>query len=233
MASLSISQIITQVAYPLYAEVQDDKEHLSIIIKRLTTTLAYIVFPLMFVLLLCAKPLFIILYSDKWLASVPYFQVLCLSGLAYCLQSVNLQPIAAIGKSRTMFKWTIVKRVLGLSMVLGGLTLYGMKGLLCGVVLHNWFAYFVNMGLLSKHIGYKWNEQLWNLAPILFVSIVASGISYSVGLLLSFTVYFDGIVKITTFFIIYAGWSFLFKPESFVYFKNTAYPVIKKLLHRG
>lgn len=233
MASLSVSQIITQVAYPLYAEVQDDREHLCIIIKRLTTTLAYIVFPLMFVLLLCAKPLFIILYSDKWLSSVPYFQVLCLSGLAYCLQSVNLQPIAAIGKSWTMFKWTIVKRVIGLSMVLGGLALYGIKGLLCGVVLHNWFAYVVNMGLVSKHIGYKWSEQLWNLAPILLVSIVASGISYSVGLFLSFTVYFDGMVKIATFLIIYAGWSFLFKPESFVYFKDIVSPLIKKLLHRG
>ena len=66
LASTSISGIMTQVTYPLYAEVQDDKVALSNMIRRLTMTLAYITFPLMFILMLCAKPIFILLYSKKY-----------------------------------------------------------------------------------------------------------------------------------------------------------------------
>ena len=218
LASHSVSQVMTQVTYPLYAEVQDNKEALISMIRRLTMTLAYLSFPLMFILLLCAKPVFVLLYSDKWLQSVPYFQVLCIAGLASCLIAVNTQPIAAIGKSRIMFLWTMVKRVAGISFVVVGVLLWGMKGLLIGVVLNTWFSYIVNICLVSKYIGYKWLRQLWDLVPIGVASIVAAIISYGVGYLLNLSLYPDGVVKLVVYVIIYLGWSFLFRPESFIYF---------------
>ena len=65
LASHSISSIMTQVTYPLYAEAQNDFAQLTNMIKRLTTTIAYITFPLMFILILCAKPLFVLLYNSE------------------------------------------------------------------------------------------------------------------------------------------------------------------------
>lgn len=233
LASSSISQIISQVTYPLYAEIQDDKVALSNAIKRITTSLAYVTFPMMFLLLLCAESIFVLLYSERWLPSVPYFQVLCIAGLAYSLQSINLQVIAAIGKSKIMFKWTIIKRVIGLCMVFGGLALWQMKGLLCGVVLHNWFAYFVNMGLVSKHIGYRWWRQLLHLMPILAVSVIGAAISYGVSCLTDFSLYWDSIIRFTVFLLVYLGWSLIFHPDSFVYCKNAAVSLLEKIIHKS
>lgn len=218
LASHSISSIMTQVTYPLYAEAQNDFAQLTNMIKRLTTTIAYITFPLMFILILCAKPLFVLLYSDRWLQSIPYFQVLCLAGLAGCLQSVNLQAIAAIGKSKTMFVWTIFKRLVSLSAIVGGLFWFGMKGLLIGVVFNYWFSYIVNISLVSKHVGYKWNRQLLDLLPVAIASITAALISYGIGSLLQLSMYPDGIVKFLVYVLVYLGWSFVFKPEAYTYF---------------
>ena len=218
LASTSISSIMTQVTYPLYAEAQDNKQMLSNMIRRITMTLSYITFPLLFILLLCAKPIFVLLYSDKWLQSVPYFQVLCLSGLAFCLQSVNNQSIAAIGKSRVMFIWTVVKRSVGISMIVLGLMLFGMKGLLAGVVFNSWFSYFVNIALVSKYVGYRWTEQLHNIMPVTFVSILSAFIAYGVGLITDLPLYPDGLVKASVYLAIYAGWSIIFKPEAYRYF---------------
>ena len=229
IASTSISKVMTEVTYPLYAEVQDDKEKMQNMVKRLTMTLSYITFPLMFILLLCAKPIFVLLYSDRWLQSVPYFQVLCIAGLAYCLQSVNLQTISAIGKSRTMFFWTLLKRIVGIGMVVGGLLLWGMKGLLVGVVLNNWFSYFVNIGLVSKHVGYKWWRQLMDLAPVTIASVVTALISYGCGYLLKLSLYPDGIVKFLIYVVIYLGWSFIIKPEAFLYSKSIIAPMFSKI----
>ena len=233
LASTSISRVMTEVTYPLYAEVQDNKKAMQNIVKRLTVTLAYITFPLMFILLLCAKPVFVLLYSDRWLHSVPYFQVLCIAGLAYCLQSVNLQTISAIGKSRTMFLWTLLKRIVGVGFVVGGLVIWGMKGLLVGMVLNTWFTYFVNIGLVSKHVGYKWWRQLLDLMPVTVASVVAAVISYGCGYLLKLNMYPDGILKFLVYTFIYLSWSFIMKPEAFVYFKSIIDSVLFKKKNQG
>jgi len=217
LASHSVSSVMTQVTYPLYVQVQDDKVALGNMVKRLTMALSYVTFPLMFILILIAKPLFILLYSDRWLQSVPYFQVLCLVGLATCLQAVNTQTIAAIGKSRIMFLWTVVKRSVGLVFMIGGLVWFGMKGFLVGVIIYNWFSYFVNIGLVSKYVGYNWSNQLKDLLPVTITSILAFVICFVFGKWLGLSLYLDGLLKLILYVLIYLCWSLLFKPEAFTY----------------
>ena len=233
LASKSISSIMTQVTYPLYAETQDDRAAMINMIKRLATTVAYITFPLMFILLLVAKPLFIILYSDRWVQSIPYFQVLCIAGLAQCMQSVNLQTIAAIGKSKVMLIWVIVKRAVGLTAILGGLFMYGMKGLLCGVVFNSWFSYFVNIGLVDKHIGYKWTTQLKHLLPMFIMSSLAALTAFGIGFLLQLNMYWDGLVKLLVVVVIYFGWSLIFKPDSYQYVLTIVQPFFNRIKQRS
>ncbi len=233
LASTSISKVMSQVTYPLYAEMQDDKTALGDMIKKITLTLAYITFPLMFILLLCAKPLFILLYSDRWADSVPYFQVLCIAGLAYSLQSVNYQSVAAIGKSRTMFVWTFVKRAMGIVFVVAGLLLDGMRGLLVGMVLNTWFSYFVNIWLVSKHIGYSWQRQLIDITPVLLASLSAAALTYAVGTICSLPLYADGLLKLVVFVALYAAWSALSHPEAYQYFCVAAKPLVKKIKRKN
>ena len=232
LASTSIGSVMNQVTYPLYAEAQDDKKLLGNMIKRITMTLSYITWPLMFILLLCAKPIFVLLYSDRWVASVPYFQVLCIVGLAFCLQSVNNQSIAAVGKSKAMFVWTVVKRVIGIGGIVGGLTVFGMKGLLAGVVFGTWFAYLVNICLVSKYVGYRWTDQLLNILPVAVASVLSALIAYGVGESLNLPMYPDGIVKLLVYVMVYVGWSVLFKPEAYEYFISIIAPLMQKMRHK-
>ena len=229
VASSTISQILDQVTYPLYAEAQDDLNRLCNIVKRLVLALSYVTFPLLFILLLVAKPMFVLLYSEKWLPSVPYFQVLCIGGLAHCLQSVNFHTVSAIGKSKVTFVWTMIKRGVGIVCIVGGLAMFGMKGILAGAVFNAWFAYFVNMGLVSKHIGYKWYRQLLDLFPVLAASVVCAVLSYLCGRLLHFDMYLDGVVKLLVYAVLYLGWSFAFKPEAFLNSKDIVLPLFSKI----
>lgn len=218
VASTSVSKVMEQVTYPLYAEAQDNKQQLTNMIRRLTMALSYLTFPLMFILLLCAKPLFVLLYSDRWLHSVPYFQVLCIAGLAVCLQSINSLSVAAVGESRAMFIWTVIKRVVGIGLMIIGLVFWGMKGMLVGVVLNSWFSYLVNIFLVSKYIGYRISDQLLSIMPVAIASILSAVATYFVGRLLDLPMYPDGIVKLIVYIMIYMGWSLIFKPEAYSYF---------------
>lgn len=217
LASDSISQVVSQVSYPLYASIQDNKEQLVSVLKRLTGTICYLSTPLLLLLCLCAEPIFLLLYSDRWLESVPYFQILCLAGIPFALQSVNNQTIAAVGKSKALFTWTIVKRSVSLLVKVGGLVAFGIYGLLWGTVVSTWFAYFVNISLVSKYIGYGFFQQLKDLIPIFVASLLAYAVSYFGVDFLNQNAYIDGILKALVFLVVYLGWSVLFKPRSYAY----------------
>lgn len=223
LASTSISSIMDQVTYPLYSEYQNDRNLLINVIKRITLMIAYITFPMMFLLILLAKPVFVLLYSERWLYSVPYFQVLCLAGIAICLQGANYNAIAALGKSKIMFRWTLIKRGVGLCLVVGGLAAFGMKGLLGGMVMQSWLIYIINACLVHKHVGYKLLYQIKDLIPILLLSIVSVAIPFGLKIILPFfNMYLIAIIQLIVFVIIYLGVSVLFKMDSYQYFVETS-----------
>lgn len=219
LASTSISDIMGQVTYPLFSEYQNDKNLLANAIKRITAVVAFITFPMMFLLMLLAKPIFVILYSDRWLDSVPYFQLLCLAGIAVCLQMINYNAIAAIGKSRITFRWTIIKRSIGLCLVVGGLAAFGMMGLLVGMVLQSWIIYFINAILVDNHIGYKLINQIKDLCPSLVLSIISFAVPYVLAFLIpSLNMYLLALLQFVVFVVFYWAVSVLFKMESYKYF---------------
>ncbi|MBQ9475967.1 MAG: lipopolysaccharide biosynthesis protein [Bacteroidales bacterium] len=220
LASKSISMVMTQVTYPLYAEAQDNKQRISSMIKRLTLTLSYLTFPLLLILILLANPIFLLLYSDRWLPCVPYFQVLCIAGFATCLQAVNLQAIPAVGKSKTMFVWVLIKRGFGISCIVGGLFLFGMKGLLAGVVINSWFSYFANAGLVSKYIGYKFFRQMLDILPTMLQALIVAVPSYLFYRFSPLSLYPTAAITFVIYAGLYLGISLILKPEAFLYTKE-------------
>lgn len=203
LASTSISSSLNQVTYPIYAELQDDIPALINMIRKIILMIAFITFPLMYLLILEAKEIFVLLYSDKWIDSVPYFQILCFAGAAQCLQAANLQPINAIGKSKTTFTWNLLKRFIGINMIVGGFILYDMQGLLIGMVCNSWMLYLINAYMVSKYIGYGLINQFKDLFPIIFVSLISLHVTYVIGNQLTSTLYVNGIIKFIVFCSIY------------------------------
>lgn len=229
LASNGISQVVSTVTYQLYVEVQDNFPALCNMIKRLTMTLAYLTFPIIITLIIIAKPLFIILYSDRWLPSVWYFQILAFAGFAICMQAVNLRAIAAIGKSKTMFRWTIVKQIITIVLIFTGLVLWGMKGLLMAVVINVWTAYFINCALVSKHIGYKMKTQVQNLLPIFILATTAYVPVFLFNKFTHYNIYINGLIGMLLFLSCYLGFSWLLKLEAFTYAKEQIPAIVKKV----
>lgn len=232
LSSTFISNIIDQVSYPVLSEAQNDKAYMIRMLKKFICVLAYLTFPIMLLLILLAKPVFVVLYSEKWLQSVPYFQILCLAGLAICLQGINYYAVAAVGKSKDMFVWTLVKRALGLCFIVGGLAIWGIKGLLAGMVLTSYMIYFINAGLVSKHIGYTGIHQFKDLLPVILVSGVSFFVAFLAGYFFHLNMYEEGAIQLVIFAAIYLGLSLLFKLEAFAFSKEVVGSFIHKTIKR-
>ena len=167
----SISSVVGYVTFPMYSSIQHDRARLGQAVKKSMGMMNYVNFPLMILLIVIAKPLFLLLYSEKWIGSVEYFQILCTAGLVNCMQSVNYQVVAAVGKSKELFRWNVVKRIVGILLMLLGSN-YGVRGVLYGMVISFYFTYVVNACLANQSTGYSLLMQLRDSLPLFLLSVI-------------------------------------------------------------
>lgn len=168
-SSNSIASVVDQVSYPLLVEAKDDNRALEKIIRQLSCNLLFLIFPLMCFLIMVAKPLIVFLFTEKWIDCVPYFRILCLSGIAVTFQGVSYNSIAAIGKSWLLFKWNLVKRIFAMTLIFVGLK-WGVYGILWAMVVGTYVISFINMYLVSSQIDYNLGKQFRDIIPIVLIA---------------------------------------------------------------
>ena len=66
-----LSSIVGRVTFPVFSSIQEDKTRLKRGVKRSLLLLAMFNFPFMIGLAVVAKPLVLVLYTEKWLPCVP------------------------------------------------------------------------------------------------------------------------------------------------------------------
>jgi len=164
-----ISTAINKVAYPMFSSFSNDDEKLKKAYKRLMQQVLYWNAPSLIFLAIVAKPMIILLITDKWLPIVPYFQILCIAGIMYPLHSYNLNILKVKGQSGQILKLEIIKKVL---MVIGIICVFpfGIMGLLYFQIFFTVFAYYINSIYSGKLINYPLLEQLKDILPILFLA---------------------------------------------------------------
>lgn len=172
MSSLGILAVIEQVTYPMLVDVKDDYRRMTNVLAKFNNLLLAVVLPFMLCLLLTAQPIIILLFSDKWLLSVPLLQILAIHGIFICMQGSNYNAIAAIGKSKILFKWTIIKRITNISLLIVFLLVWGFNGLMWGIVLTGALIAGCNMYLVDKYIGFKFWIQIKLMLPIILTAIL-------------------------------------------------------------
>lgn len=205
ISSYSIPQVIVQVMYPVYSSIQDERQRLVEILSMNIRVISFLIFPILSLLILIAEPLIVWLYGEKWLPSVPYFQVLCVGGFFICLQNINFYAVAAVGKSKQLFYLSFYKWGFLLSALLAGMN-FGMFGILWGMVLSNLNIYLVNAYLVSRYVGLKVSSQLKCLFPTMISTIVSQTLAY-------FGIYYEWRIFLgaTIFVITYIGISIVFR----------------------
>lgn len=221
----TISYVVQQVTFPVYAKIQDDKSLLFIAVRKSLRMMNFINFPLMFLLIIVAEPLFVLLFSEKWLNSVPYFQILCIAGIVNCMQSVNYHVVCAVGQSKKIFKWNILKRIAGIILILIGMN-WGVEGILIGMVISFYFTYVVNAMIANDITGYTISKQFKDALPILLICIITS-ILTSINMLFDNISYVNLLVIETLMFLgIYISIAYLTNREEIKEYINIVKPYL-------
>ena len=221
---------INAVLFPVMSAEQDDKQRLKGMTRKSITTSVYILAPLLVGLAVVAPVLVPVLFTEKWNAMVPFLQILSLVYVFYPVHTANLQAIKAVGRSDLFLILEIIKKVVGIAILLSTMW-FGVIWIALGAIFSSIISLVVNSYPNKKLFNYSIFEQIKDILPYLGLVVLMGAPVYAMNYLylsLGWNMYLVLVMQIVVGGVIYVGLSVLFKLEIFKYLLNT----IKEFLHK-
>ncbi len=217
----NINSSIGAVMLPVLSKNQDNKTYVKDMMRRSIQVSTLLIFPLMAGLAAVADPLIQLLLTDKWLESVPFLQVMCITYAFWPLHTANLQAINALGRSDIFLKLELIKKTYGLTaLAIAVLCFQSVIAIPIASAITVPLGLFVNSYPNKKLLKYGYFEQIKDILPSLVFAIFMGLCVYCIKFVIS-TLWLLLIVQIVVGIIIYLGLCIIFKIESFNYLVNT------------
>jgi O-antigen/teichoic acid export membrane protein len=199
----------------VFSSVQYDKPRLKRGVRKALTMLVMINFPMMIGLAIVAKPLVLVLLTEKWVPCVPYLQLLCVVGMLYPLHVINLNVLTAQGRSDLFFRLEILKKIVTV-ITIAVTYRWGIIAMIYGQIAASCLCYFLNAYYTGKMLDYPITEQIQDLIPSLALAgIMGLGV-YALKYILVTNQLALLSIQIVTGIMLYAVLCYIFQISSFV-----------------
>jgi teichuronic acid exporter len=179
MASHVISDPLGKVTLPVMSVFQDNIPQQKIAFQKMLRLSVFLQFPLMIGLWVLSEPLILLLLTDRWAPTIPYFQLLCVPGLIFPLHTLNLNILLVNGRSDLFFRLEVIKKILGI-LSIAVTYRWGIIGLLYGKIVADGISYFVNSYYSGHLIDYSQWRQIRDIIPSFLVALIMGTILYFV-----------------------------------------------------
>ena len=175
----NINVSMQSVLFPALSSEQDNMEHVKSMVRRSIKTSSLIIFPLMTGMIVTAKPLIILLLTEKWIEAVPFLQIFCLAFILMPMQIANMEAIKSLGHSDITLKLEIIKKILECTILFTSL-MFNAYIIAAGTVLYNFICIFINLYPNKKLLQYGIIEQLKDIMPTLVIAALMAGSVYCI-----------------------------------------------------
>jgi len=215
---------ITRPFFPMFSRIQDEPQRQRELFYKTVEMLNFVAvlgFGLMFIL---AENLIVILYSDKWLGSIPFFKMLILLIPIAPFNLLSTSLFKGTGKLRLLTIITIFDRF-SVLFAIGFALKYGMLQYLYAFIGFKLVVYSFRIFFVQKYLGISALKMIISIVKMIVIfGLVASPIQY----IYINNIYIETILKALIFI---SGYVFfcqvlkvkgllLFKKEVFTYFKG-------------
>lgn len=219
----NINSSLDSVLYPALAEHQENKEKIKEMTRRSISVSTFLIFPIMAGLAAVAKPLTILLLTEKWLPSVPFMQFCCITYALLPIQTANLQAINALGRSDMYLKLEIVKKIVGVILLCISIR-FGIYVMMVARCVDSVIAFILNAYPNKKLLNYGFSEQVKDIVPACMISLIMGILVYCI-LFFNVNIILTLILQVIVGILSYLFMAKVFKLEALEYVIN----VIKDL----
>lgn len=224
----NINASIDSVLLPTMANEQDDPARVRSMTRRAIKTSTYVMAPLMMGLAACAEPLIRLILTEKWLPCVPFLRIFCITYMFWPIHTANLNAIKALGRSDLFLKLEIVKKIVGLTILLCTMW-HGVMAMAYSLLLSSVLSQIINTWPNRKLLRYHYLNQLADILPALLLAC-AMGLAVYCIQFLGWGDLPTLCVQVPVGAALYLAGSALLRLDSFLYLRSTAE---KLLLHKN
>jgi O-antigen/teichoic acid export membrane protein len=211
--TLMLAAMVGNVSFPVFSSLQDNRGRLRQVMRQGVTTLAFVSFPFFGGLLIIARPLIVLLLTEKWLPSVPYFQLLCVVGALYGWHLLNIQSLLAIGRSDLNLKLNLIKNGLRIANLFI-MWRFGVLYIVCGEVITSLIGLYINTHY-TERLSYGLWPQIKDVFPYLAATLLMVLSVYGVQNYIEVDEIMALILQVLTAFTVYLALNTAFKPRGF------------------
>ncbi|MBN2765260.1 MAG: lipopolysaccharide biosynthesis protein [Paludibacteraceae bacterium] len=202
--SFTIQSVLLGSTFSMFSQIQNDDERFRRIFRELSNKVSLTTLPFLLALIASASQFVVIIWSDLYIDSVLYFQLLCLAALFIPLYTLNISALNARGLSKITMLIESTKRILILVMIL--LTFnFGIVYMLIGYIFSSYIAYFMSLLFIRKEIKYYFKYQRSDMLKNIILSLLMFLVVYSANYI-DINIYLKFILQIVSglsFYLIY------------------------------
>ena len=167
----STVQSVQGVTFPAFSKLASRPEKLAESYRQVVMIVAFLMFPAMAGLSAVAPDLFALLLGDRWMPTVPYFEVICLVGLFTPLAMIAYNVLKTLSDGRIVVRLEIVKRVL-MTAVLVVTIAHSVTAIVWGMVAMAAMELVLNAVATTRYCPLSLWRFVRTLLPVVFVTAV-------------------------------------------------------------
>lgn len=210
----SITSVLNQVFFPFLSKGQSNLEKMRNDVLDSTRVMSFFLYPLMFYLICFAEPIIVLIYSEKWLPAVPFFQILCVIGFVNFMSHLNRSILKAIGKTKLLFILLVTVCILGIILVFCAIH-FGIYAVVISSVLTSVLSLLIILYFTGRQIQLPIREQLGAVAFNLFLSAIVAITTFWLFSLVSWHDIVEIILGFLLFVVLYLSLQYLLGGSSF------------------
>ncbi len=173
----STVQAVQGVTYPALSKIKDDATKFAEGYLRIERLLGFILFPVMLGFVAIASDMFMLLLGEKWMPTVPYFEILALSGLFYPLAIVSYNILKTKSDGKVIVRLEIVKRVI-MTAILCYTIPQSVEAIAWGMTAMAAVEFLLNTGMAMRYVNTNFAALLRTIAPSFVIGALMFGTLY-------------------------------------------------------
>lgn len=171
---------VQSVTYPALAKIKDDNAKFAESFRKVLLINVFIMAPIAVGLSAVAMPLFELLLGEKWLPTVPYFEVIILAGIFYPLAMVAYNVLKVHSNGSIIFRLELLKKTI-MTAVLALTIPHSAMAVAWGLVAMTLVEFVVNFAATRRYTSLSWANMLRTLLPSMLLTAVMYSVAWAVG----------------------------------------------------
>lgn len=175
----SLLSVMQNVAFPVFSKIQSDEERLIRVYRKYIRAASLFLIFFSVVVAALAKPIILLLLTDKWAKAIIYLQLFCFAVMFNHVNTINLNLIQVKGRSDLFLKLEIIKKTISIAILFIAIP-FGVIWICISKIIYCQIAIIINTYYSGKLFNMGYIAQVKDFIGYFLKSVVACMPAFSI-----------------------------------------------------